>query len=121
MIPKNFNSLSDMEFEAMSREIETPHAFYTEILTQRITVVHNFDSENSKITEWNWCYENNDIRNIVLFDGSQKQFREIYQKCHDFMVEKINKLNLKRIEKYEDILKKLYESEYIFRMKIIKC
>ena len=36
------------------------------------------------------------------------------------MVEKINKMNLKRIEKYEDILKKLYESKYIFHIKIIK-
>ena len=102
----------------MSREIETPHAFYTEILTQRVTVVHNFDSENSKITEWDWCYENNDIRNIVLFDGAQKQFREIYQKCHDFLVEKINKMNLKRIKKYEAILIQLYESKYIFHIRI---
>ena len=112
MRPRAWYSLSDIEFEVLSRETCAPNAFYTEVLTERITIVHKFDIENAKITEWDWNYENNDVKKVVLFDGTQKSAREIYQAWHKFMVEKINQLNSDRIEKYEKLLNKMEASEY---------
>jgi len=101
-------NLSEIQFELWSRDRQPPQSLTQDIVSERITVVHKFDS-TGKVTEWNWNYENNDISKAFPVDTEVKHmigrhFQRVYQRMNECLMDKVMGLNEKRIEHYQKIL-----------------
>ena len=92
-------NLSEIQFELWSRGRQPPQILTQDFVSERITVVHKFDSAG-KVTEWSWNYENNDIAQAFPIDKSVgnnfgRHFQRVYQRMNEWIMDKVqNKLNL---------------------------
>ena len=102
-------NLSEIQFELWSRDRQPPQSLTQDIVSERITVVHKFDSTGT-VTEWNWNYENNDISKAFPVDtGVGRHFQRVYQRMNEWLMDKVV---------LSVIIQIIY---YIYNITIYKC
>lgn len=111
-----FQSIADIEFDLLSRNINPPQHFVSDIITERITIVHRFNTEGDKVVEWNWNYEDNDISSITIPDNGFFHLENAYKRINEYIMSKINRLNEQRIKDYTIALSESYADPILLNL-----